>query len=217
MRKLIESTLVSADGVVADPPLWAMEYRDEEVDADALERFSSSDAMLMGRVTYELFALRPRSSRAGVARQRPDRRAQALGAPDPGRAWRAAVPRWRQDTAETDRGEGPRDGRRRSVLPARIRRTVAQKGTRARRKRRGQRMRYRCPRQHAAVAHTTSATAHQTRESLLAMTFNAACEYARSCGRSGYPCYSSGRFVDRRSTPFLVDLPALSASRLNQS
>jgi hypothetical protein len=35
MRKLIESTLVSADGVVADPPLWAMEYRDEEVDADA--------------------------------------------------------------------------------------------------------------------------------------------------------------------------------------
>jgi dihydrofolate reductase len=56
MRKLIESTLVSADGVVADPPLWAMEYRDEEVDADALERFSSSDAMLMGRVTYEFFA-----------------------------------------------------------------------------------------------------------------------------------------------------------------
>ena len=33
MRKLIESTLVSADGVVADPPLWAMEYRDDEVDA----------------------------------------------------------------------------------------------------------------------------------------------------------------------------------------
>ena len=56
MRKLIESTLVSADGVVADPPLWAMEYRDEEVDADALERVSSSDTMLMGRVTYESFA-----------------------------------------------------------------------------------------------------------------------------------------------------------------
>ena len=29
---------------------------DEEVDADALERFSSSDTMLMGRVTYESFA-----------------------------------------------------------------------------------------------------------------------------------------------------------------
>jgi dihydrofolate reductase len=56
MRKLIESTFVSADGVVADPPLWAMEYRDEEVDADALKRFSSSDAMLMGLVTYEFFA-----------------------------------------------------------------------------------------------------------------------------------------------------------------
>jgi hypothetical protein len=37
MRKLIESTIVSADGVIADPPLWAMEYRDKEVDADALE------------------------------------------------------------------------------------------------------------------------------------------------------------------------------------
>lgn len=39
MLKIIESTLVSADGVVASPPAWAMEYRDEEVDADALERF----------------------------------------------------------------------------------------------------------------------------------------------------------------------------------
>jgi dihydrofolate reductase len=33
-----------------------MEYRDEEVTADALERLSGSDAMLMGRGTYELFA-----------------------------------------------------------------------------------------------------------------------------------------------------------------
>ena len=56
MRKLIESTLVSADGVVGDPPAWAMEYRDEEVQADALERLSGSDTLLMGRGTYELFA-----------------------------------------------------------------------------------------------------------------------------------------------------------------
>jgi dihydrofolate reductase len=56
MRKIIESTLVSADGVVGSPPLWAMEYRDEEVTRDALERLSGSDAMLMGRGTYELFA-----------------------------------------------------------------------------------------------------------------------------------------------------------------
>jgi dihydrofolate reductase len=56
MRKIIESTLVSADGVVGSPPLWAMDSRDWDVTKDALERLSGSDAMLMGRGTYELFA-----------------------------------------------------------------------------------------------------------------------------------------------------------------
>jgi dihydrofolate reductase len=56
MRKIIESTLVSADGVVGSPPLWAMDYRDQEITRDALERLSGSDAMLMGRGTYEMFA-----------------------------------------------------------------------------------------------------------------------------------------------------------------
>ena len=56
MRKIIESTLVSADGVVGSPPLWAMDYRDEEVTRDALERLSGCDAMLIGRGSYELFA-----------------------------------------------------------------------------------------------------------------------------------------------------------------
>jgi hypothetical protein len=50
MRKIIESTLVSADGVIGDPPRWAMEYRDAEVTDEALERLASADAMLMGRV-----------------------------------------------------------------------------------------------------------------------------------------------------------------------
>jgi hypothetical protein len=56
MRKIIESTLGSADGVVGNPPQWAMAYRDAEVQRDALERLSGSDAMLMGRGTSELFA-----------------------------------------------------------------------------------------------------------------------------------------------------------------
>jgi len=55
MRKIIESTLVSADGVIGDPQAWATEYRDKEVQQDALERLSGSDAMLLGRRTYELF------------------------------------------------------------------------------------------------------------------------------------------------------------------
>jgi hypothetical protein len=40
MRKIIESTLGSADGVVGNPPQWAMAYRDAEVQRDALERLS---------------------------------------------------------------------------------------------------------------------------------------------------------------------------------
>jgi hypothetical protein len=36
MRKIIEWALVAVDGVVGSPPLWAMDYRDEEVTRDAL-------------------------------------------------------------------------------------------------------------------------------------------------------------------------------------
>jgi dihydrofolate reductase len=50
MRKIIESTLVSLDGVIGDPHLWAMNYFDNEAQEDSL------DAMLMGRRTYEIFA-----------------------------------------------------------------------------------------------------------------------------------------------------------------
>ena len=56
MRKIIESTLVSADGVIGDPQSWAMDYRDQEVQDEALERLAGCDAMLMGRRTYEVFA-----------------------------------------------------------------------------------------------------------------------------------------------------------------
>jgi dihydrofolate reductase len=56
MRKIIESTLVSLDGVIEDPHLWAMNYFDNEAQEDALELLLASDAMLMGRRTYEIFA-----------------------------------------------------------------------------------------------------------------------------------------------------------------
>jgi dihydrofolate reductase len=56
MRKIIESTLVSLDGVIEDPHLWATEYFDSEAENYALELLSTSDAMLMGRRTYEFFA-----------------------------------------------------------------------------------------------------------------------------------------------------------------
>jgi dihydrofolate reductase len=56
MRKIIESTLVSLDGVFSDPHTWAMEYFDQEAERHALELLLDADAMLMGRRTYEFFA-----------------------------------------------------------------------------------------------------------------------------------------------------------------
>jgi dihydrofolate reductase len=56
MRRIIESTLVSLDGVIEDPHLWATDYFDDEAEKHALELLLASDAMLMGRRTYEFFA-----------------------------------------------------------------------------------------------------------------------------------------------------------------
>jgi dihydrofolate reductase len=56
MRKIIESTLVSLDGVIGDPHLWAMDHFDNEAQKEALDGLLASDAMLMGRRTYEIFA-----------------------------------------------------------------------------------------------------------------------------------------------------------------
>lgn len=54
MRKLIESTLISLDGVTGAPERWA-EF-DTESSALALEQLGNYDAFVMGRVTYENFA-----------------------------------------------------------------------------------------------------------------------------------------------------------------
>jgi dihydrofolate reductase len=53
MRKLIESTLVSLDGVIGSPDRWSP--FDEESRQLALETLDHSDALLMGRLTYEFF------------------------------------------------------------------------------------------------------------------------------------------------------------------
>jgi dihydrofolate reductase len=56
MRKLIESTLVSLDGVVASPQTWTGHYWDEEAQKHSLAALEGYDAFLFGRVTYEIFA-----------------------------------------------------------------------------------------------------------------------------------------------------------------
>jgi dihydrofolate reductase len=58
MRKVLQSTLISIDGVVSDPGRWAMPYFTHESAADALAQLHRSDAMLLGRVTYTELAAR---------------------------------------------------------------------------------------------------------------------------------------------------------------
>ena len=56
MRKLVEATLVSLDGVVGSPEEWALPYWDEENKDYAHAQLAEVDAFLLGRVTYEKFA-----------------------------------------------------------------------------------------------------------------------------------------------------------------
>lgn len=56
MRKLIESTFVTLDGVISSPETWGSPYWDEEHTKYGDALFSSCDALLLGRVTYESFA-----------------------------------------------------------------------------------------------------------------------------------------------------------------
>jgi dihydrofolate reductase len=63
MRRIIESTLLSLDGVIGDPHIWASERFDEEARDSALAQLLASGGMLMGRRTYEIFSgLWPRQS-----------------------------------------------------------------------------------------------------------------------------------------------------------
>jgi dihydrofolate reductase len=53
MRKLIESTLVSLDGVIEAPERWAI--FDDEATELSMQELDNFDGFVMGRVTYERF------------------------------------------------------------------------------------------------------------------------------------------------------------------
>ena len=53
MRKLIESTLVSLDGVIEAPERWAI--FDDEASELSMQELDNFDGFVMGRVTYERF------------------------------------------------------------------------------------------------------------------------------------------------------------------
>lgn len=55
MRKLINGTLVSLNGVIGNPHEWASEF-DEASAAKSQQQVERSHAMLMGRGTYDVFS-----------------------------------------------------------------------------------------------------------------------------------------------------------------
>ena len=58
MRKLIESTYVSLDGMISGESFWGAQgrFRDDKHDAYAASLLESADALVLGRATYEAFA-----------------------------------------------------------------------------------------------------------------------------------------------------------------
>src|SRR5215203_7108289 len=56
MRKLVESTFMSLDGVIDNPQNWSPPYWDEEHAAYAQKLMADSDELLLGRKTYEGFS-----------------------------------------------------------------------------------------------------------------------------------------------------------------
>ena len=53
MRKLVAVELVSVDGVMESPEEWAFSYSNDEMEEANSAGMAASDAMLLGRVTYE--------------------------------------------------------------------------------------------------------------------------------------------------------------------
>lgn len=55
MRKLVESTFVTLDGVIGSPQEWSPPYWDDEHASYATGLLFAADALLLGRATYEGF------------------------------------------------------------------------------------------------------------------------------------------------------------------
>ena len=53
MRKVVAVELVSVDGVMGSPEEWAFSYSNDEMEEANAAGMAASDAMLLGRVTYE--------------------------------------------------------------------------------------------------------------------------------------------------------------------
>ena len=56
MRKIVNSTFVSLDGIINHMDRWHFDFIDDELEALALDHLRGSDALLLGRHTYEVYA-----------------------------------------------------------------------------------------------------------------------------------------------------------------
>lgn len=56
MRKVKAALFISLDGVVEAPFLWSFEHFDEDMEVVLSKEISTTDAVLMGRVTYDEWA-----------------------------------------------------------------------------------------------------------------------------------------------------------------
>jgi dihydrofolate reductase len=56
MRRIVNSTFVSLDGVINHMDRWHFDYVDDESEALALDQLRDSDALLLGRHTYDAYA-----------------------------------------------------------------------------------------------------------------------------------------------------------------
>lgn len=56
MRKIVVSEFLSADGVMEAPDTWQFPFQSEEMGAITERQTHDTDAFLLGRVTYEIFA-----------------------------------------------------------------------------------------------------------------------------------------------------------------
>jgi hypothetical protein len=56
MRRLIEATFVSLDGVIKSQEKWALPYFSGESKSEALAELASVDTFPLGRETYQKFA-----------------------------------------------------------------------------------------------------------------------------------------------------------------
>ena len=56
MRRVVWSEYISLDGVVEEPGMWSLPYFSDDLAEYKYDELFASDALLMGRVTYEGFA-----------------------------------------------------------------------------------------------------------------------------------------------------------------